>query len=905
MRNSIAMFVVVGLLALFAGVASAQAPNPLDVLKSDAPIKDKADACRELSIHGTAEAVPVLAPMLLDEKLSHYARGALEPMPFPEAGQALRDALGKTTGNLKAGMINSLAIRKDETVVPELVKLLSDGDAVVAQASADALGMLATPEAIAALGTAAAKANASPANLKAFCDGLLGCAERLTAKGQNDEATAIYDRVFEIPNTPSQVRVGALRGAILTRGAEKGLPLLTKALAGEDEDLFAAALRTARELEGEPAVTTALVETLPGLAPNKKVPVIQVLGQRANAAGGPALLAEAKEGPEEVRIAAVRALTRMSYNEALPLITQLAVAEEGDLTKTAQTCLSDFPTPEGDAALEALLKNEKAETRRVAVDLIGQGGLEKPAGLLIKVAQKDPDESVRVAAFKALQDTAGIDEIPPLLETLLKTKSDAEMKAVEKALESLCVQQRGSNKADVTIQKAVYGVLSTGPSADVTAKVQELVLSGAIQIEASNANFGDSAPGKVKELRVDYTSGGKTFSGTVAEGEALRLTATLVPSSVEEALCAAFDKAQDEAKPAVLRLLGATGGSKAFEIVQSAASSGGDAVKDTALRTLCSWPTSEALPRVMELAKNSPDETIKMLALRGTVRLLREGQIATQDLLTHYVDLMSNAKTPDEKKVVLGGLAKVARVDAFDLALRQIEDESVKAEAVQAAIAIANELGAAAQEDKAFFNGKDLTGWEGNAPYWRFEAGEGDTPGSIVGGSDQPIPRNEFIWSNVPVGDFYLSLDVKLEPNSANAGVQFRSKQVDDHGQALGYQADMGQDVWGRLYHEHGRGKLDWTDRGEAAVKPGEWNHYEILAVGPAIWTAINGKLSVAFLDLVPEAERSGLIAVQIHGGPPQTVHYRMGKLIHNPEVALPGISTEVLISELKAAAKQ
>ena len=151
--------------------------------------------------------------------------------------------------------------------------------------------------------------------------------------------------------------------------------------------------------------------------------------------------------------------------------------------------------------------------------------------------------------------------------------------------------------------------------------------------------------------------------------------------------------------------------------------------------------------------------------------------------------------------------------------------------------------------DLEFFNGHDLTGWSGTSSYWSVQ------DGVIVAQSDQPIPRNEFLWSKVEVRDFYLSLDVKIEPNNRNAGIQFRSRRVDETGQAHGYQADVGRGVWGRLYHEHGRGKLDWTDRGEKAVKPGDWNHYEILAVGPRIWTAINGTLSVAFFE--PAGERS------------------------------------------------
>ncbi len=195
--------------------------------------------------------------------------------------------------------------------------------------------------------------------------------------------------------------------------------------------------------------------------------------------------------------------------------------------------------------------------------------------------------------------------------------------------------------------------------------------------------------------------------------------------------------------------------------------------------------------------------------------------------------------------------------------------------------------------DQSFFNGKDLKGWNGDDAYWSVKNG------AIVGHSDEPVTGNKFIWSEVPVGDFHLSVDVKLMPAKRNAGIQFRSVSINERGQAKGYQADAGGGVWGKLYHEHGRRKLDWNDRGLEAVKHGDWNRYEVLAVGDRIWTALNGKLCVAIKD--PKGERSGQIAFQIHGGLPQTVHYRNPTLTHNPPVELAGMNESELDAELKA----
>jgi hypothetical protein len=149
----------------------------------------------------------------------------------------------------------------------------------------------------------------------------------------------------------------------------------------------------------------------------------------------------------------------------------------------------------------------------------------------------------------------------------------------------------------------------------------------------------------------------------------------------------------------------------------------------------------------------------------------------------------------------------------------------------------------------------------------------------------------------VPVKDFYLSVWVKLTPNDRNSGIQFRSKKLPPT-EAIGYQADIGQTYWGRLYHESGRGKLVWSDAGEKAVKPGEWNRCEILAVGHRIWIAINEKLALAVDD--PKGELEGQLAIQIHGGPPQEVRFKDFKLVQNPKVELAGLNEAELVTKLR-----
>jgi len=892
MRNFFAIICLAVLLLAAATTASAQAANPLEVLNSGASLEQKAEACIQLSIRGGVDAVPALAALLNDEKLAHMARYALEPMPFPEAGAALRAALDTTSGLFKVGVINSLAGRKDQEALPALTALLGDGDAIIAQAAAGALAKIAVPAIVAPLEAAVARPNVPAATVEVYCDALLEYAEGLSRSGDSAarvQAVAICEYVAGAAAAPVRARAAAVRGAILAFDAPAGLARLAQAAADEDADVFAAALRATRELPGDVKVAPALESVLTSLPAERQISLINAIAQRGESEAGPAFLALAKEGPTDVRVAAIDALARVNYAPALEELQQIACGDDGEEARAARSTIAYYPGPEGDAIVNAMLASEDAKVRAVAVEMVGNGGLKNPVEPMMKAAASDADEGVRISALRTLQDLAKLEQLPGLLQFLREAKTPDEAQAVEKALQSLCERQRRTSSDEIAIQEAVYGALPDGPSADVRDAVQKALEGGALAITASNATFGDTAPGLVKKLRINYTNKGVAYSKTVDEGDTLSLAAIVAPAAMVDAFQAELSTAQGPTLLALLRLLGATGSPKALNFMRTAVASSDEEARATGLRALCDWPNMDAMPDIMELAKTSPDQTIKMLAIRGAVRLLSQNQGDAAGVLANYAELIQGAANVDEKRAILSGLSQVRNVEAFTFALRQTADESVKAEAIQAAVTIAKSLGRSAQEDARIL---DLAAWKGNMEFWHIE------DGAIVGHSDQPIARNEFIWAPIPeAADFYLEMDIKLEPNTANAGVQFRSKPIDDHGQALGYQGDVGQDVWGRLYHEHGRGKLDWNGRAEPAVVPGEWNRYEILAVGPAIWTAINGVIGVACLDL--DGDRSGQFAVQIHGGPPQTARYRIKRLVLNPEVELMAAGAEQLVKEL------
>jgi hypothetical protein len=177
------------------------------------------------------------------------------------------------------------------------------------------------------------------------------------------------------------------------------------------------------------------------------------------------------------------------------------------------------------------------------------------------------------------------------------------------------------------------------------------------------------------------------------------------------------------------------------------------------------------------------------------------------------------------------------------------------------------------------FDGKTFTGWHGNLDWFRIE-----NETIIAGSLEKPIPRNEFLRTDKAYADFELRLQFQLHGGTAaNAGVQIRTAEIPDHHEVSGYQADMGNGWWGCLYDESRRNRVlagpAPQDRG-TMLRPDDWNDYRIRCEGDRVRLWINDVLTVDYTEADPEIARTGIIAVQVHSGPPTEAWYRKIRLL-------------------------
>ncbi|MHC4594444.1 MAG: family 16 glycoside hydrolase [Planctomycetota bacterium] len=197
---------------------------------------------------------------------------------------------------------------------------------------------------------------------------------------------------------------------------------------------------------------------------------------------------------------------------------------------------------------------------------------------------------------------------------------------------------------------------------------------------------------------------------------------------------------------------------------------------------------------------------------------------------------------------------------------------------------------------KPIFNGKTLNGWQApDMSYWLVK------DGAITARATQqhPVTKNQFlVWQFGELDDFELKLKYRIRgTSSANSGIQIRSR-VEEDGHAVGYQADidLGGRYAGALYDEGGRRML--AERGQktvigsdgkmtstsiaasdslfANIKKDDWNDYHIIARGAHIVLKINGKVTAEVIDNDKgQRDLSGVLALQLHSGPPMTVQFK------------------------------
>jgi len=422
------------------------------LLQSPAGAVDKNAACWDLKRVGTARCAAALGALLADEGLSHSARYALESLPGPEAESALIGGLDRSTGRLRAGIIQSLGFRGDAAAAAALGRLLAEGDAATKPAAATALGQIggaASEKGLESAWAALPASEESPLSA-ALADALLRCGyHRLTA-GERSAALRVFELVQRLrPGGP--VGLAAFRGRVQASEPAAALAFAAAAIAGSDGPSQAAALALVAALPGGTEATRKLAALLPALPAPTRAALIGVLAQRGDPAAAPAIAAAADAAEPFVRTAAWAALGALNDAADLTKLAAAAASGQGEEQAAAREALLLL---RGEHLTEAILAALPASAAPVQVELARALGDRAEAGAvprLFDLARHGTGAAPR-AALAALARLAERPEIPDLIG-LVAEAPDGDVRAL--VVDAL----------NTTLQRlqAKYGHVDAGP----------------------------------------------------------------------------------------------------------------------------------------------------------------------------------------------------------------------------------------------------------------------------------------------------------------------------------------------------------------------------------------------------------------------------------------------------------
>ena len=511
--------------------------------------------------------------------------------------------------------------------------------------------------------------------------------------------------------------LGTLKGKLLIgvvnslgeRREAAAAPDIAKLLGNADAGVAAAAATALGKIGGT-AATTAL-KNAKDKAPEASRPAAVnaylrcadhlVAAGKANDAAAIYLEMHDPKQAKVVRIAALRGLVVAGSPKAMPLVTAALTGKDAQMQAVATSFIREM---KGEAATKAfgdMLPKLAPATQTLVIAALAERA-DPAARPAILTAAKSTDAGVRAAAVDALATLGGAGDVP-MLAKLAATGAGAEKNAAAGTLGRL--QGKGVDDAilkamqagDPAMKVALINVLGARRYAGA---VPVLLKAAAdpdegVRVEAIKV-LGLLGDEKTAPELVELLLGAKSNRERGTAEKSLQTVCGRIKDADQRVvpLLAALPTASVDAKRSLLTLLGRFGGTKALAAVRTARKDTDAGIQDAAIRALASWPDTAALNDLLTLSKDAPKPNQKIIALRGYVRLIGlPSKRKTEETLKMYQGAMASCTRPDEKKLVLGGLANVRHVEALKMAAACLNEKPLIEEASVAVVNISKAIG--------------------------------------------------------------------------------------------------------------------------------------------------------------------------------------------------------------------
>jgi HEAT repeat protein len=159
------------------------------------------------------------------------------------------------------------------------------------------------------------------------------------------------------------------------------------------------------------------------------------------------------------------------------------------------------------------------------------------------------------------------------------------------------------------------------------------------------------------------------------------------------AILSYFKDTQDPSlKASVYRVLGPIGDPDSLEVLRTALKDSNPALREAAFRGLAEWPGPDVTEDMKRFIKQGENETIRVIAFRAYVRMVRQSDLATELKVTALAAAMSMAPRESENKAVLAALGEQPSEQALTITVKNLENTELKAEAQAAVLGICEKM---------------------------------------------------------------------------------------------------------------------------------------------------------------------------------------------------------------------
>jgi len=565
--------------------------------------------------------------------------------------------------------------------------------------------------------------------------------------------------------------------------------------------------------------------------------------------------------------------------------------EAMDLIKTYEC--SDY--------VPALIQLSHRSVPAIQTDIIMLFGVEKCEASLpfIEENLQSPISEIQLKSLQALSEIDMENALPHIVSVLKDSLDDDETSLMQTILETIY------DSSHVTYLLKLYDKYPPSSKSLVLKKVTEyLFRSGEINTSDYSNIYVSSLKSSNPQLRMASLKGLELIGDESVLKELLlfllnaslekeqtgciRALKTIINRSqskreTRDLITEYYNSVSNEDKILLFNLMKSIGGEQFRNIVVRAASADDENLRYAALRALSDWPDDTALDDLIEIATTTEEDKSRILAQRGTLRILKTTPMGDQRAVQYYGKLMESNLRPEEKRQVLSGLADVKTTSSLELIASLLNDPIVSKEANLAVVSFYQDEELTSQPPpgfKSLFNGINLEGWKGlvENPIKRARMSEEELQKAQVR-ADSLMKEHWHVLDGIlyfdgkgshlctvdDYTDFELYIDWKIE-RDGDSGIYLRgSPQVQIWDPATNNEGSGG------LYNN----KIHPNAPHEVSDNPvGEWNTFYIIMRGNKVTVYLNDTLVVDNVEMENYWERdkpiyaSGQIELQSHNTP-------------------------------------